>query len=94
MALVRVLLNFMVAGALLGVLLVSWLGPGFIEWDNKLGSGGVGQCICSDQALLGARYLLAYQMRGCAIGAVSGVIIGAVFLRMRRKSVAATPPAA
>lgn len=94
MALVRVVLNFMVGGALLGVLGVSWLGPKFIEWDNTLGSGVKGQCICAEQARLGANTLIYYQMNGCVGGAVLGTIAGALFLRLRNKTVAVATPSA
>lgn len=82
---VRVLLNFIVAFALGAVLLSSWLGPMYIRWDNTLGSGKDGMCICSEQALLGAQTLIAYQMRGTAIGAAIGLAAGIGYLAWRRK---------
>lgn len=91
MAFVRAVVNFMVGGALLGILLVSLAGPAFIQWDNTTGSGVAGMCVCSEQARVGANTMIVYQMRGCAAGAVLGVIAGAVFMRLRQKKLA--PPA-
>jgi hypothetical protein len=85
MALIRAVLNFMVAGALLGVLSVSVVGPRFIEWDNTAGSGSAAMCLCRDQARLGADKLVSYQMQGCAAGAVLGMLMGVVFMMVRRK---------
>jgi hypothetical protein len=94
MALIRVVLNFMVAGALAGVLLVSLVGPKYIAWDNTPGSGASAMCLCQEVARQGADRIISYQMSGCAGGAVLGAVLGGVFVFMRRKSVAATPPAA
>lgn len=85
MAQVRVVLNFIVAFALGAVLLSSWLGPTYIRWDNTLGSGKDGMCICSEQALLGAQTLVAYQMRGTATGAAIGLVAGLGYVVWRRK---------
>jgi hypothetical protein len=99
MAQVRVVLNFIVAFALLAVLLSTWMGPNYIRWDNTLGSGKDGMCICSEQALLGAKTLVSYQMTGTAVGAGIGLIAGIAWVVLRRnKKPAATtttpPPAA
>jgi hypothetical protein len=91
MALVRVVLNFMVAGALAGVLLVSLLGPKYIAWDNTPGSGASAMCICQEVARQGADRIVSYQMTGCVAGAVLGAILGAVFVFMRRKAAAVGP---
>lgn len=97
MAQLRVVLNFIVAFSLGAVLLSSWLGPMYIRWDNTLGSGTSGMCICSEQALLGAKTLVAYQMRGTGIGAGLGLAAGVAYLAWRRKvaraAAAGTPPA-
>ncbi|HEY1088867.1 MAG TPA: hypothetical protein VGE37_14280 [Archangium sp.] len=95
MAQVRVVLNFIVAFALFAVLLSSWIGPNYIRWDNTLGSGKDGMCICSEQALLGAKTLVSYQMTGTLVGAGIGLIAGIAWVVMRRnKAPAAPPPAA
>jgi len=93
MALLRVVLNFIVAGALFAVLLVSWAGPGYISWDNTPGSGTAAMCLCSTQALQGAQRMISYQMTGCAVGAGLGAIAGIAWVVIRRKRAAALPPA-
>lgn len=98
MAQLRVVLNFIVAFALGAVLLSSWLGPKYIAWDNTLGSGKDGMCICSQQALMGAQTLVAYQMTGTGIGAAIGLAAGIGYVAWRRKvandaTKAVTPPA-
>ena len=45
MVLFRAVLNFMVAGALLGILAVTLMGPKLIIWDNTAGAGD-GMCMC------------------------------------------------
>ena len=92
MAHVRAVLNFVVAGALFAVLVASWVGPRFIAWDNTPGSGVDAMCLCSQQALQGAQWMIAYQMRGCAIGAGLGLVAGVAFVILRRKRAAALPP--
>lgn len=94
MALLRVVLNFVVAFALAAVLLVSWAGPGYISWDNTPGSGTAAMCLCSTQALQGAQKMISYQMTGCAVGAGLGLIAGIAFVALRRKKLAAAPPPA
>lgn len=89
MAQLRAVLSFVVASALLAVLAVSWKGPDFIAWNNTVATG-TGQCICSETALLGARYIISYQMTGCAVGAVMGLILGIVFVVVRRKKLEPT----
>ncbi len=87
MAQLRVVLTFVVAFALLAVLLVSWAGPSYISWDNTPGSGTAAMCLCSSQALQGAQKMISYQMTGCAVGAVLGAILGITFVVLRRKKV-------
>ena len=90
MAQVRTVLLFMMAFAFVGVLLVSWLGPGYIKWDAT-SAGGAGMCLCADQALYGARVLISYQLWGTAIGAVLGLISGITWVVLRRKKPEAAP---
>jgi len=90
MALVRLVLNFMVAGALLGVLAASLIGPKFIAWNNTTEAPNA-MCICHEVARQGADTMIRYQMTWCAGGAVLGAIIGGVYVAMRKKTL---PPAA
>lgn len=95
MAKLRAVLSSSVAGALLGILLVSLLGPRYIQWDTT--AGGVNaMCLCAETARSGADRLISYQMTGCAVGAGLGALAGVVFLVLRRKKLpaAAPPPAA
>ena len=93
MAFVRLVLNFMVAGALLGILAVSVLAPRILEWFNTPVLP-TAMCLCADVARQ-ASTIITYQMRGCAVGAGLGAALGIAFAVMRRKSaVATTPPPA
>jgi hypothetical protein len=85
----RQVMNFMVAGALLGILAVSLLGPSFIQWDNSGGTGADPRCLCGETARRGADRIIAYQMNGGAGGAVVGAIIGTLFAARRKKKAAA-----
>lgn len=91
MAILRAVLNFLVGGALLGILGVTLMGPRLIEWDNTAGQGD-GMCICGITAKRGADTLITYQMRGVAGGAALGAVVGAVVMVRRRKKGA--PPSA
>ncbi|MBL8918021.1 MAG: hypothetical protein JNJ54_04100 [Myxococcaceae bacterium] len=84
MAMLRAVLNFLVGGALLGILGVTLMGPRLIEWDNTAGQGD-GMCICGITAKRGADTLITYQMRGVAAGAALGAVLGAVVMVRRRK---------
>lgn len=90
MAILRAVLNFVVAGALVGILLVTLMGPKLIEWDNTAGQAD-GMCMCGITAKRGADTLVTYQMRGVAGGALVGAILGAVVMVRRRKSGVAPP---
>jgi hypothetical protein len=96
MAKLRAVLSSSVGGALLGILLVSLVGPRYIQWDSTAGSSAVdARCLCADTARLGADSIIHYQMVGCVVGAVLGAIAGVAFLVVRRKKLpAATPPPA
>lgn len=86
MAILRTVLSFIVGGALLGVLLASFIGPKYIAWDNTVGSGASAMCVCQEVALQGAQRMIALQMNWCAIGAVLGLIAGGAFTYVRKKN--------
>jgi hypothetical protein len=94
MILFRAVLSFMVAGALLGILSVTLMGPKLITWDNTAGNGD-GMCLCGLAAGRGADTLITYQMRGVGGGAALGTILGLVVVLQRRKKAGTTaaPPA-
>ena len=93
MILFRAVLSFMVAGALLGILSVTLMGPKLITWDNTAGNGD-GMCLCGLAAGRGADTLITYQMRGVGGGAALGTILGLVVVLQRRKKAGTTaaPP--
>ena len=93
MAQVRAVGTFVVLIALLAVLLVSWAGPSYVSWDNTPGSGTAAMCPCSTQALYGAQHIISYQRLWAAVGSALGLIAGIVFVVLRRKKAALTPPA-
>ncbi len=94
MAFLRTVLNFMVAGALLGVLVTSWVYPTYTAWDNTPAVGSAPLCVCSEKARQTANDLIAKQMLGCAVGAVGGLLLGSVFAMGRRKKAVPAGPAA
>lgn len=92
MALLRTVLNFVVAGALLGILAASFIGAKFLPWYNQPGQGKA-LCDCADNTRQTAESMLHYQLMGTGGGAVLGAIGGIAFVVMRRKKGGA-PPAA
>ena len=93
MAMLRTLLNFVVAGALLGVLGASYLGPKYIEWDNTTSVHGA-QCPCADSSRQGAVRQVYYQLQWCGVGGGIGLAGGIAVVVLRRKKAVATAPAA
>lgn len=86
MAILRTVLSFIVGGALVGVLLASFIGPKYIAWDNTVGSGASAMCVCQEVALQGAQRMISLQMNWCAIGAILGAVLGGVFVYVRKKN--------
>ncbi len=89
MVLFRAVLSFMVAGALLGILSVTLMGPKLITWDNTAGNGD-GMCLCGIAAGRGADTLITYQLRGVGGGAAMGTILGVLVVIQRRKRAGTT----
>jgi len=89
MVLFRAVLSFMVAGALLGILSVTLMGPKLITWDNTAGNGD-GMCLCGIAVGRGADTLITYQLRGVGGGAVLGAILGVLVVIQRRKRAGTT----
>jgi len=70
MAFLRTILNFFVAGALLGVLAVTLAYPRFRVWYNTPATKAL--CDCAETTRQTAEALINAQMTGCAVGAGSG----------------------
>lgn len=84
----RAVLNFVVAGALLGVLGTTLVFPRYMAWDNTPGQGKA-LCDCAETTRQTADRLVSAQLTGCAVGAVVGAIGGIAFAVVRRKKKAA-----
>ncbi len=95
MATLRVLLNFVVAGALAGVLLSTFFAPSYLTWNNTPGTG-TALCNCADVTRQTASQLINAQMTGCGAGAALGLVAGIAFRVVRKKKAdpAPTAPAA
>jgi hypothetical protein len=93
MAMIRTLLNFVVAGALLGVVAASFVGPRFLTWYNQPGQGKA-LCDCADNTRQTADQLIHYQLVGGASGSALGLAGGVAFMVIRRKRAAAAPATA
>jgi hypothetical protein len=85
MPFLRAVLNFMVAGALLGVLATTLVYPRYKAWDNTPGTG-TALCNCADVTRQTADGLISAQMSGCAGGAGVGLLAGVAFGWSRRKA--------
>lgn len=84
----RAVLNFVVAGALLGVLGTTLVFPRYMAWDNTPGQGKA-LCDCAETTRQTADRLVNAQLTGCAVGAGLGAVAGIAFGMVRRKKKAA-----
>jgi hypothetical protein len=81
---VRVLLNFVVGGALLGVVLTTLVAPRVMTWDNTPGMGKA-LCDCAETTRQTASRLVNAQLTGTGVGVALGLVGGIVFAVMQRK---------
>ena len=96
MATVKTILLFVLLGVVLGVVGVSLVAPGYLQWDNTP-STGAALCDCADVTRKTASRLLTAQAEGGGVGAVLFLILGVVIeVRGRKKTEppATTAPAA
>lgn len=93
MVALRSVLNFVVAGALLGVLAVTVAYPRYKAWDNTPAFGKA-LCDCAETTRQTAEGLINAQLTGSATGAILGALAGVAFLVVRRKKAPAGPPPA
>lgn len=96
-ALVRAVLNFIIGGALFGVLCASYFAPKFLTWYNSPGgtATAIAQCQCAELTRQVAAELISYQFKGGVAGAGAGLALGIAFVvwRKKRAAKAATAPA-
>jgi hypothetical protein len=83
MAFLRTILNFVVAGALLGLLAATLAFPRFSVWYNTPATKAL--CDCAETTRQTAEALINAQLTSCAVGAGLGLVGGGVFVSMRRK---------
>jgi hypothetical protein len=88
----KTVLNFMLAGALLGNWVASLVAPRYQVWNNSAPLASVTQCNLPEVIQSTASDLVHAQLIGSGIGAVAFLVLGILFLRFRSKKQQATPP--
>lgn len=91
MAIVRTLLNFMVAGALLGLVLASWLYPSYASWNNSAPLAASTVCDLPGAIEKVTKDLIQVQWMSAAVGAGLALLAGIVWTVLKKKK---GPPAA
>jgi hypothetical protein len=93
----KTLLNFVLAGALLGIVVASWLGPSFLGWYNETPYATQTMCNLPDVIRRTSASLLSYQATGAGIGGFVMLVLGILFVRRASRRARAqagqTPPA-
>jgi len=93
----KTLLNFVLAGALLGIVVASWLGPSFLGWYNETPYATQTMCNLPDVIRRTSASLLSYQATGAGIGGFVMLVLGILFVRRAgrraRAQAGQTPPA-
>ncbi len=92
MAFVRTVFNFVVAGALFGVITASFVMPKYLTWDNTTGMPGKALCDCADCAKVTTSRFLSGQITGGGVGSGLGAVAGIAWVMVRRKKGAVSPP--
>ncbi len=87
-AFLRWVANFMVAGALLGIMTMTFVYPRYKAWDNTPGQGRA-LCDCAETTRQTADGLISAQLTGGAAGAGVGGLLGVLLAFRRRKTLAA-----
>ncbi|MBL9038046.1 MAG: hypothetical protein JNG84_05995 [Archangium sp.] len=90
MASMRVVMNFMVGGGLLGIIGSTFAGPSILEWYNTSGAGP-SLCECAKLTRDTADRFVTIQLAGLGAGAFAGLVLGVLFAAKRRNT---PPPAA
>ena len=90
MAMVKTLVSWISAGALLGLFAASFIGPKYLGWYN---APGLGQALCDCIKMTDeiTSKMLQLQVEGAAIGGIIFMVLGIVWeVRKRKKNPAAT----
>lgn len=95
----KTLLNFVLAGALLGILVASWAGPTFIGWYNETPLASQVMCNLPEVVRNVSSSLLTWQAVGAGIGATAFLVLGILVARRASRRARAqagetTPPSA
>ncbi|NVJ17462.1 hypothetical protein [Myxococcus sp. AM010] len=92
----KTLLNFVLAGALLGVVVASWLGPHYLGWNNETPYATQTMCNLPEVIRQTSADLISYQVIGGGAGAGLFLILGGLFVRRThqraRGQAGQTPP--
>ncbi|MFP2912239.1 hypothetical protein ACLESD_45900 [Pyxidicoccus sp. 3LFB2] len=93
----KTLLNFVLAGALLGIVVASWMGPAFLGWYNETPFATQTMCNLPEVIQRTTSSLLSYQAIGAGAGSLVMLVLGILFVRRAsrraRAAGAQTPPA-
>ncbi|MFP2928589.1 hypothetical protein ACLESO_26020 [Pyxidicoccus sp. 3LG] len=93
----KTLLNFVLAGALLGIVAASWVGPAFLGWYNETPFATQTMCNLPEVIRGTSASLLGYQAIGAGIGALVMLVLGVLLVRRSNRRAQAqadqTPPA-
>ncbi len=88
----KTVLTFMLAGALLGNLVATFLAPSFMEWYNSTPLASQTMCNLPQVVRDVTSQLIRTQFIGSGIGAGVFLVLGIVFLRAQAKRQKALPP--
>ena len=93
----KTLFNFVLAGALMGIVVASWVGPAFLGWYNETPFATQTMCNLPEVIRRSTSSLLTYQAIGAGIGGLVMLVLGILFVRRASRRARAqeeqTPPA-
>jgi hypothetical protein len=95
MSMLRSVITLLLAGALLGGAIASWMAPKYLEWNTTSPYATTTQCDLPAVVRQVAADLQKAQVIGALSGAAAGLVLGLVLgVRGRKKRNALPPPAA